>query len=141
MQAQNEITRTRQVRGGWGHFAQHYVEMVIAMAVGMLVFGAATRGLLTLAGAELSATRHPVPASLEMAFDMSVGMLVWMRVRGHGWAGSLEMCGAMFTPLAVLFPPLWLDVVGADSMITLEHAVMLPLMLVVMLRRRAEYAH
>jgi flagellar biosynthetic protein FliP len=72
---------------------------------------------------------------------MSVGMLVWMRVRGHGWAGSLEMCGAMFAPLAVLFPLLWLDVVDADSMIVLEHVVMLPLMLVVMLSRRNEYTH
>ncbi|MFD0685246.1 hypothetical protein [Actinomadura fibrosa] len=127
--------------GGWGMFARHYVEMVIAMAVGMLVFGAAVRGVLALAGAEASLSRYPEAASLEMAFDMSAGMLVWMRVRGHGWAGSLEMCAAMFAPLAVLFPLLWLDVVGAGSLMPLEHAAMLPLMLAVMLRRRAEYAH
>ncbi len=140
MQAQDEITRTHR-HNGWGHFARHYVEMIIAMAVGMLVLGAVTEGLLSLVGAELSTARHPEPAALLMAFDMSVGMLVWMRVRGHGWAGSLEMCAAMFAPLVALFPLLWLDVVDADSMVVLEHVLMLPLMLVVMLRRRGEYAH
>jgi hypothetical protein len=136
MQAQNAIAHRH---GGWGHFARHYVEMVIAMAVGMLVLGVAVEAFLASAGASL--TGHPEPASLEMAFDMSAGMLVWMRVRGHGWAGSLEMCGAMFAPLLVLFPLLWLGVVAAGSMMTLEHVVMLPLMFVVMLRRRAEYSH
>ncbi|WP_433462557.1 hypothetical protein [Spirillospora sp. CA-128828] len=145
MQARNEITLTREAgmprHGGWGHFARHYVEMVIAMAIGMFVFGAAVGGVLALTGAEPFMERHPELESLEMAFDMSAGMLVWMRVRGHGLAGSLEMCGAMFAPLVVLFPLLWLDVVSAGSMMTLEHAVMLPLMFVVMLRRRDEYSH
>lgn len=127
--------------GGWGHFAQHYVEMLVAMAAGMLVFGAAVRGVLALTGGELSMGRHPELASLEMAFDMSAGMLIWMRVRGHAWAGSLEMCAAMFAPLAVLLPLLWLDVITTDSLMMLEHALMLPLMLLVMLRRRDEFAH
>ncbi|MDQ1023787.1 hypothetical protein QF035_001369 [Streptomyces umbrinus] len=125
--------------GGKRHFARHYLEMVVAMVVGMLVLGAVTRGVLALAGTELSASRHPELASLEMAFDMSVGMAFWMRRRGHGWASTLEMCGAMFAPALALFPLLWLDVVGADSMIALEHLVMLPLMFFVMLRRRGEY--
>ncbi|TDC69608.1 hypothetical protein E1200_07910 [Actinomadura sp. GC306] len=127
--------------GGWGHFAQHYVEMLLAMAAGMLIFGGAVRGVLALTGGELSMGRQPELASLEMAFDMSAGMLIWMRVRGHGWAGSLEMCAAMFAPLAVLLPLLWLDVVSTDSLMMFEHALMLPLMLLVMLRRRDEFAH
>jgi flagellar biosynthetic protein FliP len=124
---------------GGRHFARHYLEMLAAMVVGMLVLGAVTHSILALAGMELSTTRHPEPAALEMVFDMSVGMAVWMRHRGHGWASTLEMCGAMFAPLLVLFPLLRLDVIGQDSMITLEHLAMLPLMLVVMLRRRGEY--
>ncbi|WP_208607415.1 hypothetical protein [Streptomyces curacoi] len=55
-------------------------------------------------------------ASLEMAFDMSVGMAVWMRRRRHGWASTLEMCAVMFAPLLLLFPLLRLDVVRADSL-------------------------
>ncbi|NGO07351.1 hypothetical protein G5C60_06725 [Streptomyces sp. HC44] len=135
MQAQH----TQAARHGKRHFARHYLEMLAAMVVGMLVLGAVTKGVLALAGVEFSASRYPELASLEMAFDMSVGMAVWMRHRGHGWASTLEMCGAMFAPLLVLFPLLWLDVVTPDSMSTLEHLAMLPLMFLVMLRRRHEY--
>ncbi|GAA3388837.1 hypothetical protein [Cryptosporangium minutisporangium] len=124
-------------RGGWGHFARHYVEMLIAMAAGMLVLGAAVRGVLALTGAELSTEL----ASVEMAFDMSVGMLVWMRIRGHGWPATLEMCASMFVPLVLLFPLLWAGVITADDLMMVEHALMLPLMFVVMLRRRSEYTH
>ncbi|GGZ82329.1 hypothetical protein [Streptomyces bluensis] len=132
--------RTRNgTRHGWWRFARHYVEMVVAMAVGMLVVGAAIRGVLALADVEFSASRHPVPASLEMAFAMSAGMAVWMRRRGHGWPSVLEMCGAMFVPTLALLPLLRLGVVAPDSMIVLEHLAMLPLMLLVMLRRRGEY--
>ncbi|MQY06546.1 hypothetical protein [Actinomadura macrotermitis] len=123
----------------WGRFARHYLEMIVAMVAGMLILGAAVRGGLSLAGLELSAAEQPELSALEMAFDMSAGMAVWMRFRGHGWTSTLEMCGAMFAPLAVLSPLLWLDVITAGSMSTLEHAVMLPLMLAVMLLRRDEY--
>ncbi|TDB97151.1 hypothetical protein [Actinomadura sp. 7K534] len=145
MQPPPDITLTPEAgahrHGGWGHFAQHYVEMLLAMAAGMLIFGAAVRGVLALTGGELSMGRQPELASLEMAFDMSAGMLIWMRVRGHAWAGSLEMCAAMFAPLAVLFPLLWLDVITTDSLMMLEHVLMLPLMFLVMLRRRGEFSH
>lgn len=128
-----------EARTGRGHFLRHYLEMVAAMFVGMLVLGAAVRGVLALAGVDYSMTRYPEAASLEMAFDMSVGMVVWMRYRGHGWASSMEMTGAMFAPLLVLFPLLWLDVIDAESLMLLEHLAMLPLMFLIMLRRRDEY--
>jgi flagellar biosynthetic protein FliP len=113
--------------------------MVVAMFVGMIVVGAAIGGVLALAGLEFPA-RYPELVSLEMAFDMSVGMIVWMRHRGHGWASTLEMAGAMFAPAVVLFPLLWLDVISADSLHLLEHLAMLPLMYLIMLRRRGEYS-
>ena len=126
---------------GTYRFARHYLEMIAAMFVGMMVLGMATRGVLELAGVEFSATRHPELSSLEMAFDMSVGVVVWMRYRGHGRASGLEMSAAMFAPLVVLFPLLWLDVITAGSMQILEHAAMFALMLLVMLRRSREYGH
>jgi flagellar biosynthetic protein FliP len=119
-------------------FQRHYLEMVAAMLVGMVVLGAAVRGVVALAGLEFAA-QYPELAALEMAFDMSVGMVVWMRHRGHGWASALEMTGAMFAPLVALFPLLWLGVIAGDALVALEHLVMLPLMYLVILRRRAEY--
>jgi hypothetical protein len=112
--------------------------MVAAMVVGMVVLGAAVRGVLALAGLAFPA-QSPELAALEMAFDMSVGMVAWMRHRGHRWASTLEMAGAMFAPALALVPLLWLGVIAGDDLLVLEHLVMLPLMYLVMLRRRAEY--
>jgi hypothetical protein len=119
-------------------FLRHYLEMVAAMFVGMVVLGAAVRGVLALAGLEFPA-RYPELVALEMAVTMSVGMVAWMRHRGHGWASTLEMAGAMFAPAVALFPLLWLGVIAGDALLVLEHLAMFPLMYLVMLRRRAEY--
>jgi hypothetical protein len=124
--------------GGRRRFLRHYLEMVAAMLVGMIVVGAAVRGVLALAGLGFP-IRHPELAALEMAFDMSVGMVAWMRYRGHGWASTLEMTGAMFAPAVGLFPLLWLGLIDGEALLVLEHLAMFPLMFLVMLRRRAEY--
>ncbi|MCA2224064.1 hypothetical protein [Nonomuraea aurantiaca] len=121
----------------WGRFAWHYVEMVIAMFAGVLVLGF----LLDAVGLGLTYERDPEAAYLLMAFDMSVGMAAWMRFRGHGWAGTLEMCAAMFVPVVPLFPLLWLGVIDGMGLMMAAHVAMFPLMLLVMLRRRDEYAH
>ncbi|MGH3464915.1 MAG: hypothetical protein ACRDP9_25905 [Kribbellaceae bacterium] len=120
-------------------FLRHYVEMVAAMFAGMLVVGGAIRCVLLLGGVTYSATEQPTLTTLEMAFDMSVGMAVWMRHRGHSWASTLEMTGAMVAPVVPLLSLLRLGVIDGDSLMLLEHVVMLPLMYVVMLRRREEY--
>jgi hypothetical protein len=88
-------------RAAGGHrrwrFLRHYLEMVAAMLVGMVVLGAALRGVLALAGLRYP-VQYPELVALEMAATMSVGMVTWMRHRGHGWASTLEMAGAMFVP-------------------------------------------
>jgi flagellar biosynthetic protein FliP len=112
--------------------------MVVAMLVGMVVLGAALRGVLAVAGVEYP-TQYPELMALEMAFTMSVGMVAWMRHRGHGWTSTLEMVGAMFAPAVALIPLLWLGVLAGDSLLMLEHVAMFVLMFLVMLRRRAEY--
>jgi hypothetical protein len=119
-------------------FLRHYLEMVAAMVVGMVVLGAAVRGVLALVGLEFPA-RYPELLALEMAVDMAVGMVAWMRHRGHGWAATLEMAGTMFAPLVALFPLLWLGLIAGDSLMALEHLAMLPLMYLVMRHRRAAY--
>jgi flagellar biosynthetic protein FliP len=78
-------------------------------------------------------------AAFKMAFDMSVGMVVWMRYRGHGWPATLEMVGAMFLPALVLAPLSATGLISADVLMIVMHVGMLPLMFLVMLRRRAEY--
>ena len=119
------------------HFLRHYLEMVLAMVAGMVGLGAVASGLEAIGGLEFPNT--PEFAALAMAVAMAAAMVVWMRYRGHAWPGTLEMAGAMFAPVLGLMPLLWLGVLGGDAFLILEHVVMLPLMYVVMHRRRTEY--
>ena len=118
-------------------FLRHYLEMVAAMVGGMVGLGALTTGLEAFGVVELPAT--PEFVALAMAVAMAATMVVWMRYRGHTWPATLEMAGAMFAPALGLMPLLGLGIVGGEAFLMLEHLVMLPLMYLVMLRRRSEY--
>jgi hypothetical protein len=122
------------------HFIRHYVEMVAAMFVGMAAMWALDLGIRAVTGIGYSLASYPELAALKMAFDMSVGMVVWMRYRGHGWSATLEMVAAMFVPAVALAPLTLTGVLSTDALMLATHVLMLPLMLVVMLRRRTEYA-
>jgi small-conductance mechanosensitive channel len=121
---------------GWRPLLRHYVEMLLAMAGGMLVFG----GLRTAAGLTVAFAQDPALSYLLMALDMSAGMAAWMRYRGHRWSRTLEMCAAMFVPL-VMMPLVWTDVMDGMTFMIAAHIVMPVAMLVVLLRRRHEYTH
>ncbi|GII53984.1 hypothetical protein Pth03_23730 [Planotetraspora thailandica] len=124
-----------KARRGWRRFTLHYIEMILAMFAGMFALGF----LRSAVGLHVSHTQYPELGYLVMAFDMSVGMAAWMRVRGHAWRHTLEMCAAMFAPAVPLFPLLWLGVVDGDALMVLAHLAMFPLMLGVMLLRPSEH--
>jgi hypothetical protein len=130
------------VSGFWktrtGHFVRHYLEMVVAMLVGMITLGP----LWSLAGDSLGLSavlQRPEPMVLVMATNMSIAMCAWMRYRGHGWAATLEMAAAMYVPFLALFPPLWLGVLSRDGLMVWGHVLMLPAMAAAMLWRLPEY--
>jgi hypothetical protein len=77
--------------------------------------------------------------AVKMAFDGAVGMVAWMRIRRHSWTSTLEMAGAMLAAPVVMFPLLWLGVLSGESLILLEHVVVLPLIYLVMRRHRSEF--
>ena len=114
-------------------FVRHYLEMLAAMALGMVVLGAASEALLDL-------PEGTAVTLVEMAIWMTLPMVAWMRVRGHGWRTCNEMAAAMLIPtvsaLALLAGGLVTD---DDTLLILEHSAMPPSMLVAMLLRRDEY--
>jgi hypothetical protein len=125
------------------HFVRHYVEMVIAMLLGMLVLGAAGAALLGAVGIDVGDWRDDAPelVLLSMAFTMTAPMIAWMRYRGHGWAPAWEMAGSMFAPTFAAIALLWTGVVeDTHSLLMIQHIAMFPLMLLVMLFRRDEYS-
>lgn len=109
----------------------HYAEMVAAMFVGMLIFGL----LRELAGLTVHFADRPGLSFLLMATDMSLGMGLWMWLRGHTLASTLEMCAAMYLP-ATLLPLHWAGVMGSMSFMVVAHVTMALAMLAVMLRHR-----
>ena len=125
-------------RVGRRRLVRHYLEMVEAMVVGMVVLGGAVSVFCAVTGHE-DLLDHAGATAPIMATDMTVGMVVWMRYRGHGWAATREMAAAMYVPLALLIVPFWAGVLPGGGLLGAMHALMLPAMWIVMVRRHEEY--
>jgi len=117
-----------RARTAW-HLVRHYLEMVVAMLVGMIVLGQVESFVwpTVIVGAEVGV--------LIMATNMAIGMGVWMRVRGHSWRGIAEMSAS------VLLVPYWAGAIGSGAVMTWGHVLMLPTMALAMALRPAEYSH
>jgi hypothetical protein len=122
------------------HFVRHFLEMVVAMIVGMAVLGALVSMFFRLLG-HANLLHFAGLRALLMTMYMIVGMSLWMRHRRHNWARIIEMSAAMALPLALLLGPFWTVLLSPQTFLVAMHALMLPFMLVAMLLRRNEYAH
>jgi hypothetical protein len=120
-------------------FARHFIEMVIAMIVGMMVLHPVWMFGLDAVGAG-GLLRNPYTGALIMATNMTVAMSAWMRFRGHRWRPIAEMGAAMYVPFLVLFVPLAFELIDAGAVMLWGHVLMLAAMVAVMLLRPHEYA-
>jgi hypothetical protein len=120
-------------------FFHHYVEMLVVMMLSMVLLGGLVTGIFAIFG-HSSVLHYTGLRAFVMATDMTVGMVIWMRFRGHGWAATLEMAGAMFLPYLLLVGPYAAGVISGDAFLFGMHVLMLPFMFLVMLRRYDEYA-
>jgi len=132
------MKRSHKIR----HFVRHYAEMVGAMFLGMGVLFVPAVAVLAVAGfsrAELGADA-PAFLLLLMGVTMTIPMVAWMRYRGHGWQPVAEMSVAMMVPTFGVVTLLGTGIADDFGMLfMLEHVVMLPAMLLVMLLRLDEY--
>ena len=122
----------------WWRFGRHYLEMVIAMLLGMLLFAPLWHALAHSVWPALH-TRAELH-TLTMATDMTVAMSLWMWFRGHAWRPIAEMAAAMYLPFVLLFGPLWVGLISGTTLTVLGHTLMFVAMPVVMLARPAEYS-
>jgi hypothetical protein len=122
-------------------FARHGGEMLVAMVAGMAIFGAAVSLLLAALGCASLLNDHADLHAIVMATNMTVGMGLWMRHRGHAWTHTSEMAGAMYAPFLLLLVPYWIGLLGDGGLLTGGHVLMVPAMLGVMLYRWDVYAH
>jgi flagellar biosynthetic protein FliP len=113
--------------------------MVVAMLVGMGVVAALASVAFAAAGSSLGAQSGAFRVML-MGASMTAPMVAWMAHRGHRAQHSVEMAAAMLTPSAIAAVLAAVGVLGAGAALAVQHAVMVPAMLAVMLWRYDAYA-
>lgn len=85
-----------------GRFLLHLLEMLLAMQVGMVIFHLLA-GLIPASSSLFAVTdSETVLHNVVMDIFMTVPMLAWMILRGHGWRHSLEMGFSMLAPIAAI---------------------------------------
>jgi len=132
-----------RVRGrlvsGW-RFTRHLLEMVVAMMLGMGLFGLA----LAVAGEPPGYANLLVRYGLMGAF-MAAPMVAWMRHRRHSWRDGGEMTAAMFFPMLALAELVELGVavpgLSEGSLMMISHVAMIGGMVALMIYRFERYAH
>ena len=130
----------RRHLAGWLPFIRHYIEMVLAMVIGMY----ALMPLWPVAFRAVGAPHlldHAEPETLSMATGMAIGMAALMAWRRHGWRDIAEMTAAMYLPFVILFPATLAGAMTSGTMMVAGHGLMLVAMLALMLRRREHYGY
>ncbi len=132
------VTRIPRFSSPTLRFARHYGEMVLVMLTGMLVLGVLESPLFSFGDL---LTDRPAAGLAVMSVNMTVPMVAWMRRRGHGWAPTAAMAGSMIVPTLVVLAPLAAGVLtDGHALMGVQHSLMFPAMLAVMLLRRDEYS-
>lgn len=73
-------------------FLWHYVQMSIAMELGMLL---PVGFILSALGLSDLVARSPEASALVMTGEMVLGMAAWMAIRRHSWTHTVEMSAGM----------------------------------------------
>ena len=121
-------------------FLRHFGEMLVAMLLGMAVLGGLAELAFAGAGSSMARASGAVQV-LIMGASMTAPMVAWMSYRGHDRARNAEMAGSMIIPSLVAAGLAAAGTLGAGGALALQHAVMVPAMLGVMLWRYDHYAH
>lgn len=140
---------------GMKRLIQHYLEMVIAMFVGMMVWGRLSAILFGLGGAMgMHASMHAteviyaeqsvmsqIGGITAMDLSMIVPMVLLMRYRGHSWRHGAEMSAAMVVPAIPVNAAelIWPGTFGSMSAMW-SHGAMLLGMAALMIAQRDRYA-
>ncbi|HXJ63139.1 MAG TPA: hypothetical protein VNN79_05250 [Actinomycetota bacterium] len=132
-------TTARHSRRHIPPFWRHFLEMLAAMAVGMVATGAIFLSIVGLKTWPEVITQYPTQALLAMAAGMTLPMVGWMLYRGMGRRNSVEMAGAMVLPVIPFLLLVWTGVTpsaqcGAYCIVTVLA------MLALMRHRRDEYS-
>lgn len=91
-------------------FWRHFLEMLGAMAVGMIATGAIFVSVTGLKTWDEVTVQYPTQVLLAMAAGMSIPMVAWMLYRGMGRRNAYEMAAAMVLPVLPFLCLVWFNV-------------------------------
>ena len=120
-------------------FLLHFGEMLLAMVAGMIVLGGLAQLAFLAGGGSLDDAHGAIRVAI-MGFNMTAAMVAWMAYRGHDRARTAEMAGSMILPSLLAIVLAVTDATGAGGALAVQHVVMIPAMLGVMLWRYDHYA-
>jgi len=120
-------------------FGRHFAEMVLAMFLGMGVLSGLAELVFAVSGSSLSHQSGGFRVML-MGFNMTIPMVIWMSYRGHTRARNAEMAASMIVPSLAAAILAWVGALESGAALGLQHAVMIPAMLGVMLWRYGHYS-
>ena len=123
-------------------FVGHYVQMAIAMELGMFL---PVGFILSAFGLADLLSRSPEASVLVMTAEMVLGMAAWMCIRRHSWRHTVEMSAGMSASTVVAAAASFAGLLphtaaGSGTVVTLMWAGMLGAMLF-RWRDYAQYGH
>ena len=130
-----EVHHRRHLSSFWWHFLQ----MLAAMAVGMIATGAIFLSVVGLKTRDQVILQYPTQALLAMAAGMTIPMVAWMLFRGMGGRNSAEMAAAMVLPVIPFLLLVWTGTTKSAQCGAYCIATVLA-MLALMRYRRSEYS-
>jgi hypothetical protein len=133
------VARAAHVARGAARFGLHLLEMCAIMCIGIAVLDVPFLAAAKSAGVSDPATQLPELTALVVAFNMSLPMALWMRVRHHHKRCIQEMSAAMFIEAAILIVAAAIGLLPRDSLVAWQHSLMVPAMVVAMLLRLHVY--
>jgi hypothetical protein len=120
-------------------FWRHFLEMLAAMAVGMIATGAIFLSIVGLKTWDQVTIQYPTQALLAMAAGMSIPMTAWMLLRGMGRRNTYEMTAAMILPVIPFLCLVWFGITKS-AWCGPYCAATIVAMLVLMRYRRSTYS-
>jgi hypothetical protein len=138
-QARHGIASDVDRRRHLSPFQRHFLEMLGAMAVGMIATGAIFLSVVGLKTWDQVTFRYPTQALVAMAVGMTLPMVGWMFYRGMGLRNSVEMALAMVLPVLPFLCLVWFGVTES-AQCGAYCIVMVIVMYVLMRYRRSEYS-
>jgi hypothetical protein len=127
-------------RGEVGRFVLHYFEMCVPMCIGFAVGDLVYLWVAGLFGYSEPFAELPTLSVLVVTITMTAPMTAWMLYRGMPRRATWEMSATMPILALALLTLGWVGVVPMGDLALLEHALMMPVMLVPMVLRPGLYA-